>query len=179
MTMTLTKINPNSVSLAGEFAVLSQLALRGYDANMTLGRTKGVDILVSNPANGEMYQLEVKTNFRNDPKKGISKSEAWGNFLSGWIMNKKHESRISPTLFYCFFNISKDTNLFKFYVVPRNVVAKYVKEQHAHWLEFNRGKVVNDSDMRVFRIGLQNQTQTNPISTPTAEQYENNWEFRS
>ena len=37
-------------SLAGEFAALSQLALRGYDANMTLGRTKAVDILVSNPA---------------------------------------------------------------------------------------------------------------------------------
>ena len=50
MTMTLTKINRNSVSLAGEFAALSQLALRGYDANMTLGRTKSVDILVSNPA---------------------------------------------------------------------------------------------------------------------------------
>jgi len=38
------KIPNNSVSLAGEFAVLSQLALRGYDANMTLGHTKGVDI---------------------------------------------------------------------------------------------------------------------------------------
>ena len=42
-------INTNSISLAGEFAALSQLALRGYDANMTLGRTKSVDILVSNP----------------------------------------------------------------------------------------------------------------------------------
>src|SRR5262245_32284853 len=57
--VTLAKINSNSVSLAGEFAVLSQLALRGYDANMTLGRTKSVDILVSNPVNGQMYQLEV------------------------------------------------------------------------------------------------------------------------
>lgn len=53
-------INSNSVSLAGEFAVLSQLALRGYDANMTLGRTKGVDILVSNPKTGRMLKLEVK-----------------------------------------------------------------------------------------------------------------------
>jgi hypothetical protein len=40
-------ISKNQVSLAGEFAVLSQLALRGFDANMTLGNTKGVDILVS------------------------------------------------------------------------------------------------------------------------------------
>jgi hypothetical protein len=177
MAMMLTKINANCVSLAGEFAVLSQLALRGYDANMTLGRTKSVDILVSNPANGQMHQLEVKTNFKNDPKKGISRSKIWGNFLSGWIMHKKHETNISPTLFYCFVNISKDTNLFKFYVVPSNLVAKYVKEQHALWLKVNRddGKVVNDSDMRVFRIGQQNQKY--PISTPTAEQYENNWGF--
>ena len=38
------------VSLAGEFAVLSQLALLGKDANMTLGNTKGVDISVSDPS---------------------------------------------------------------------------------------------------------------------------------
>src|SRR6478735_2080008 len=105
-------INANSISLAGEFAVLSQLALRGYDANMTLGRTKSVDILVSNPTSGQMYQLEVKTNFKNNPKKGISKSKVWGYTLSGWIMHKKHETNTSPTLFYCFVNISKDTNLF-------------------------------------------------------------------
>jgi len=34
------KLSKNSVSLAGEFAVLSKLALHGYDANMTLGNTK-------------------------------------------------------------------------------------------------------------------------------------------
>src|SRR6266481_4098994 len=45
-------LNKNSVSIAGEYAVLSQLAARGYDANMTLGRTKGVDILVSDPNSG-------------------------------------------------------------------------------------------------------------------------------
>jgi len=38
------KTNINAVSLAGEFAVLSQLALRGYDAIMTLGHTKAVHL---------------------------------------------------------------------------------------------------------------------------------------
>jgi hypothetical protein len=48
------KANCNAVSLAGEFAVLSpQLALRGYDANMTL-----------DPHNLRMRKLEVKTNHR-------------------------------------------------------------------------------------------------------------------
>ncbi len=55
------KPSPKSIPLAGEFATLSQLALRGYDANPTLGNTKNVDILVSDPESGRMYRLEVKT----------------------------------------------------------------------------------------------------------------------
>src|SRR5205809_55892 len=85
------KIGPNSVSLAGEFAVLSQLTLRGYDANMTLGNTKGVDILVSHPRTLKMFQLEVKTNFKSEWKKP-RKSKIHGTFLSDWIMHKKHET---------------------------------------------------------------------------------------
>src|SRR5262245_47676025 len=104
----MSNINPNSVFLAGEFAVLSQLALRGYDANMTLDRTKSVDILVSNPSDGQMYQLEVKTNYTNYGN-GLIRSKIHGNFVSAWMMNKKHETIMSPKLFYCFVNISKDT----------------------------------------------------------------------
>ena len=55
------RTNPNSIALAGEFATLAQLALRGFDANLTLGNTKNVDILVSDPRSGKMYKLEVKT----------------------------------------------------------------------------------------------------------------------
>jgi hypothetical protein len=169
-------INTNSVSLAGEFAVLSQLALRGYDANMTLGRTKSVDILVSNPANGKMYQLEVKTNFRNT-RNQLSESKVHGKTLSGWMMSEKHESIESPNLFYCFVNISKDTSVFKFYIIPSKIVAKYVKEEHAHWLKVKKreGKEVKETGMRIFRIGTQ--TEKYPIATPTAELYENNWDF--
>jgi len=42
--MTLAKINANSVSLAGEFAVLSQLALRGYDANGSVERSQLISL---------------------------------------------------------------------------------------------------------------------------------------
>ncbi len=104
-------INTNSVSLAGEFAVLSQLALRGFDANLTLGRTKSVDILDSDPKTGKMYQLEVKTNYTNTRRKPVA-SKIFGKYISDWIMSKKHEDIISPTLFYCFVNISKDTSHF-------------------------------------------------------------------
>ena len=62
------KISKNQIALAGEFAVLSQLSLHGFDANLTLGNTKGVDILVSNPETGSMKRLEVKTHTHNKDK---------------------------------------------------------------------------------------------------------------
>ena len=108
--------NSNSVSLAGEFAVLSQLALRGYDANMTLGQTKSVDILVSDPKNLKMYKLEVKTNYQNSPNKPHF-LKVHGKFVSSWFMHKKHEEIKDPDLFYCFVNIVKQTNIFKFYIM--------------------------------------------------------------
>lgn len=171
-------INSNSVSLAGEFAVLSQLALRGYDANMTLGRTKSVDILVSHPKTGKMFQLEVKTNFQSSRNKP-SNSKVHGKSLSGWIMKRGHEKIVSLNLFYCFVNISKSTNLFKFYVVPSKLVAKYVKEEHAFWLREKKkeGKKIKDSEMRLFRIGLRGEKYK--VAIPTAEKYENNWDFKN
>jgi len=171
-------INKNSVSLAGEFAVLSQLALRGYDANMTLGHTKSVDILVSNPRTGKLYQLEVKTNFKNSRNKA-SVSKIHGQSVSGWIMSKKNESVDMPSLFYCFVNISKDTNSFKFYIVPSKVVASYVRDQHNLWLSEKKkeGKKVKDGEMRIFRLGVKGEKYT--IPTPLAEDYEDNWDFKT
>ncbi len=165
--------NNNSVSLAGEFAVLSQLALRGYDANMTLGHTKGVDILVSDPKKNKLYKLEVKTNFRNSRNKP-SKSKLFGYAASGWIMKKHCESSATPKLFYCFVNISKDTNLFKFYIVPSSRVAKYVSQSHKLWLAADSKH--KDTEMRIFRIGLKGEKYK--IPTPTVERYENNWDFK-
>jgi hypothetical protein len=177
------KHNSNRVSLAGEFAVLSQLALKSYDANMTLGHTKAVDILVSDPdaKNGRMYKLEVKTNHRSIRKKP-KLSKVHGRTVSEWIMHKKHEELKNLDLFYCFVNIGKptdgtSTNEFKFYVVPSAVVARYVKEEHALWLRARKRKrkKPKDNDMRMFRLGVRGQKYA--ISTPIAEKYENNWSF--
>jgi len=168
------KINNNAVSLAGEFAVLSQLALRGYDANMTLGRTKGVDILVSDPATRRMLTLEVKTNHRSSRSAG-GNSRLFGKFLSAWIMNEKHERMRDPSLFYCFVNIGEDTRHFRFFIVPSNIVADYVSREHKLWLHASRTH--RGSPMRQFRIGLAGEKY--PISTPIAKKYEDNWGFRT
>jgi len=42
--------------------------------------------------------------------------------VSGWIMNKKSETIDIPSLFYCFVNVSKDTRLFKFHIVPAQLL---------------------------------------------------------
>ena len=166
------KISKNSVSLAGEFAVLSQLVLRGYDANMTLGHTKNVDILVSDPQNDKMYKVEVKTSYANKP----SRSKLFGYTLS-WMMMEKHETVSEQNLYYVFVNIEKQTNVFRFFIVPSVVVAEYVKIQHRLWLGRNPKLSNKDKEipMRQFRIGLD--TGNYQIPTPLAKDYENKWEF--
>jgi hypothetical protein len=164
------KLGNNAVSLAGEYAVLSQLALRGYDAAMAVGKTKGVDILVSDPSSQRMYRLEVKTNYG---KIFEHRSKLFGNFLCSWIMGDKHETIRDTLLFYCFLNIDEDTKHFRFFIVPSEVVADYVRDQHAFWLV---DRDVRDTALRQFRIG--SKAEKYPIRTPTVENYEDNWDFR-
>jgi hypothetical protein len=161
-------------SIAGEFAVLSQLSLKGYDANLTVGRAKSVDILVSDPTTGQMYRLEVKTNWQSSRSAGGS-PKLFGKYVSAWIMNVKHETISDPLLFYCFVNISPDAKTFRFFVVPSHVVSGYVKAQHQLWLKANHNHS-KENKMRTFRIGTA--TEKYPILTPCIEQWENNWEFR-
>ncbi|HXL48146.1 MAG TPA: hypothetical protein VN975_05090 [Xanthobacteraceae bacterium] len=166
-------LNKNSVSIAGEYAVLSQLAARGYDANMTLGRTKGVDILVSDPNSGRMLKLEVKTN-----RGGLygRNTRLFGKYLCAWIMAEKHERIRDENLFYCFINISEDTNQFRFFIIPSHIVADYVITEHKAWLNDKETRR-SDNKIRTFRIGDRNETY--PFPTPFAQDYEDNWTFQS
>jgi hypothetical protein len=160
----------NTVSLAGEFAVLSQLALKGMDANMTLGRTKSVDILASDPKTKRMFRIEVKTTFRSQG----GNSKLFGKYACAWMMQKKHEDIKDKDLFYCFVNMGKDKKTFKFFVVPSSVVATYVREQHKWWLDHTENR--KDTPMRTFRVG--SKTEKYSISTPCIEDYEDNWGFK-
>ena len=145
------KPSPNSIALAGEFAVLSQLALGGYDANLTLGHTKNVDILVSDPSSGHMYRLEVKTTGYRRAGGGAGKRSQLFGYNYEWLLSQKHENIVEPSLFYCFVNITGDEGTsFRFFIVPSKVVAAYVKAQHRFWLD--QDPKHNDSSMRIFRL---------------------------
>jgi hypothetical protein len=166
------RIPPNSVSLAGEFATLSRLALWGYDANMTLGRTKNVDILVSNPTTNQLYQLEVKTNLDGRRRPPVSK--VFGRFATDWIMHEKHESIERPELWYCFVSIGLESKNSRFFIVPSAVVAKYIRDEHRLWRAKCPGG--KETAMRLFRIGFDKEKYL--ISTPAQERYEDNWKFK-
>jgi hypothetical protein len=162
-------ISKNQISLAGEFAVLSQLALRGFDANMTLGTTKGVDILVSNPDTESMYRLEVKTTTNNKSYR----SATFGNIVGSWRMGDKHETSVDPKLFYCFVSIARNTQVFDFFVVPSAVVAKFVKESHRYWLSAD--PTHKDSRIRLFLLGLKDDS--HPFEMPAGEDYRARWDL--
>ena len=149
---------------------MSQLALRGFDANMTLGNTKNVDILVSDPKTGRMFKIEVKTHYRNNP----AHSTLFGHTLD-WVMTQKNESVDYSNLFYVFVNITNDTVYFRFFIVPSTVVARYVKEQHEFWLKSRVNDVSEGITLRRFRMGLDDGGYS--ISTPLAKEYENKWVF--
>jgi hypothetical protein len=170
------KVAKNSVALAGEFAVLSQLAIHGYDASMTLGNTKNIDILVFNPGKKKANQIEVKTNLekRNRP----TTSKIFGRFETSWQMHKKHEGISEKNLFYCFVHINKKQgekkHTFRFFIVPSHIVAKYVREEHQAWLRAS--PTHHTQERRNFRIGSQNDRSTRVLA-PLCTDFEDKWEL--
>ena len=47
--------------MAGEFLTVGKLFKRGYQASVTFGNAKSVDVLVYNPSNDKSYIVQVKT----------------------------------------------------------------------------------------------------------------------
>ena len=133
------------IGLAGEYHALAQLAERGCVGALTLGHTKGVDILVTNPKSGVVRKVEVKTT-----RRGLANHRLFGpsRFFS-WTLGVRNESASSPDLVYCFVVLGRPGELPKFFLVPAPEVAKYLKWEHKHWLEARHGK---DNDIRTFRI---------------------------
>jgi hypothetical protein len=47
--------------MAGEFLTVGKLFKRGYQASVTFGNAKAIDVLVHNPKNDKSYIVQVKT----------------------------------------------------------------------------------------------------------------------
>lgn len=157
----MTKVTDHSTTgLAGEYYVLAQLAHRGFVGTLTLGHTKGVDILVSNPSLNGLFKIEVKTT-----NKPAVRERLFGDTgFFRWVMSAKHETILDPKLYYCFVLLRAPAERPRFFIVPSKQVAHYVSNEHRCWLEA-RGKSKSPTSMRVFRI---------PVDDPDG--FEDNWD---
>jgi hypothetical protein len=150
------------IGLAGEYHVLAQLAERGLVGALTLGHTKGVDILVANPVTGSVRKIEVKTT-RSKPGKAPLFGE--GRFFA-WPLSAKHEKPLPGSSFFCFVWLPGAGIIPRFFLVPAARVAEYVQWEHQHWLKSKKRPVSQDNPMRQFRIA-----EADP------DGYENNWDM--
>src|SRR5882724_9660192 len=113
-------------SLAGEFLVLAELTIRGFDATPTLSRTKSVDILVHNPRTRRPFKLEVKTT-----TKSAERENPFGlNYA--WMMGRANEALRDRDLIYAFVLVGLPPKRVPtaFFLVPARYVAEYVAWSH-------------------------------------------------
>ncbi len=141
----------NNIGLSGEFYAMHRLFLEGYEAALTLGNTKSVDIFVYNPRNERQFKVEVKTSTI------IANEKLFGKNMK-WFMHKKHENYIDKkNLVYCFVFISKNKEEKPriFFFQPEDVGLR-VRWGHKTWLHSKHKKKVKDENLRWFRISLDN-----------------------
>lgn len=161
--MTIDKIT----SQAGKFSVISQLLLKKYDVRIIVGRKRHINIFVFIPDSEKMYKLDVKTTYGFE-----TNSKDFGKTL-GWTVGSTEETREEENLLYCFVHMSEKSEDLRYFIVPKHIVQKYLKESHSYWLNSKEGR--KDNTIRKFRLGFKDQDYA--ISTPLTEDYENQWSY--
>ena len=144
------KIGSVLTGVAGEYFVAAELSKRGYIASITLRNTRGIDILCSNSEASKSVNIQVKAS--SSPTRS-------------WILNQKAEDYFSNNFFYIFVNLNKRKEYPEFFIVPSEVVAKYCKKGHSHWIDTpgKNGQKHKDTLMRKF--------------DDPDEKYLNRWDF--
>lgn len=132
------RISNIQAGISGEYFVAAELSRRGFTCSVTLKNTKGIDILVSNIDCSKMVGVQVKT------KQNFGKRQSW-------LLNEKDEQVMQNNIIYVFVNL--DTlGPPSYYIVPSEIVAKYIAESHVHYLKTpgQKGKKHKDTSMRAF-----------------------------
>jgi hypothetical protein len=129
------KLSGIQAGISGEYFVAAELSRRGYVASLTLRNTRGIDVLASNADATTSVGIQVKTCQGLDPV---------------WLMNVKAEAERAENFFYVLCLPQRGAP--SFYVVPRNVVAKQVHEDHRRWLATpgRGGRAHRDNPNRLF-----------------------------
>ena len=132
------KISGIQSGVSGDYFVATELSRRGYMCSITLKNTKGIDVLVSNENSKKLVEVQVKTNNSN---------------RKAWVLNKKAEELSEDNFIYVFTILKELEQLPDYYIVPSQIVAKYVKKEHQDWLNtpVKKGQAHRENDMRMFR----------------------------
>ena len=130
------RLSTGLCGVAGEYFVAAELSRRGYVASLTLRNTRGIDILASNTDATKSVGIQVKA------IQGSGKE---------WMLNQKIENDIATNLFFVFIRLN-DLNAPDYYIVPREEVARYARENHQRWLKTPglKGRQHQDTPMRKF-----------------------------
>jgi hypothetical protein len=104
--------------IAGEYFVAAELSRRGYVASLTLRNTRGIDLLASNADATKSVGIQVKAS------QGGKRD---------WLLTEAAEANAAENLFYVLVRLN-GLAMPDYYIVPRAVVAKYVRSEHREWL---------------------------------------------
>ena len=130
------RLSTGLCGVAGEYFVAAEFSRRGYVASLTLRNTRGIDILASNTDATKSVGIQVKA------IQGSGKE---------WMLNQKIENDIATNLFFVFIRLN-DLNAPDYYIVPREEVARYARDNHQRWLNTpgRKGQQHQDTPMRKF-----------------------------
>ena len=128
----------HNIGNAGEFAVLSQLAHRGYIAAKTDDGQTLIDVIATDPETLGSINIQVKTT-----------KEEGANY---WMMSAKNE-QVFENLWYVLVTLGEPDRRPAFYIFHSTEVGPWLKTDHANWLSKPKrnGEERKDSNMRKFR----------------------------
>src|SRR5947208_4676256 len=105
------KLSTIQTGVSGEYFVAAELSRRGYVASLTLRNTRGIDILASNADATKSVGIQVKAS------QGGKRD---------WLLTEAAEADSAENLFYVLVRLN-GLDMPDYYIVPRTVVAKYVR----------------------------------------------------
>lgn len=125
-----------SIGNAGEYFVAGELERRGFTVAVPMSNTKDFDILAINRDSLKQYAIQVKTT-------SYKKKE--------WTLSSKNETLVANNVIYVFVSLN-ELDVPEYHIVPSEVVAKSIKEEHRIWLDTpgKKGQKHNDNSIRKF-----------------------------
>ena len=110
------------IGFAGQYFVAYGLSVRGMSANLTIGNTPNVDILVNSIDGLKSVSIQVKTS------ENAYRKKLYGHEGYEWRVSSAAINRHSPTFWYAFVDLQENNKTWQplVFFVPSKWVAEFV-----------------------------------------------------